>query len=165
MTTKGGQELEHFFKRRQETGQYLGEEEFKHIYGQIIASVLFCHSKTVYHSDLKPSNILVCYDENNQIQFKLADFGLARSLLDEHGSDGTLSAPCCTDYVATRWCAPRLRAPHRCTPTPRAPHRPRHHLVEIHLRDPGSLDAPPRGAATGEAVAARSWEVLGGEPV
>lgn len=30
---KGGQELEHFFKRMHETGEYLDEKEFKHIYG------------------------------------------------------------------------------------------------------------------------------------
>lgn len=62
---KGGQELEHFFKRMHETGEYLSEDEFKHIYGQIISSVLYCHSRTVYHSDLKPSNILVSYDKDD----------------------------------------------------------------------------------------------------
>ena len=33
---------------------------------------------------------------------KVADFGLARSVIDEEVT-GELQPPCCTDYVATRW--------------------------------------------------------------
>lgn len=42
---------------------------------QLCTAVAFCHSKNVFHRDLKPQNILVDADFN----IKLADFGLGRA--------------------------------------------------------------------------------------
>jgi len=62
---------------------------------QMLCALLYLHSAEIIHRDLKPSNILI----NSECKIKLADFGLARSVLpcdDE-------TAPIMTEYVATRW--------------------------------------------------------------
>lgn len=67
----------------------------RYIIYQTLKCLKYMHSAEVLHWDLKPSNILL----NAECHAKVADFGLARSLLQ--GDDD--SAPLLTDYVATRW--------------------------------------------------------------
>jgi mitogen-activated protein kinase 15 len=67
----------------------------QYIIYQILKALKFLHSAEIIHRDLKPSNILI----NSDVNIKLCDFGLARSLLT--GKDGSM--PILTDYVATRW--------------------------------------------------------------
>ena len=55
------------------------------------------HSAELVHRDMKPSNLLL----NSECLMKVADFGLARSLLQKRG-DGNVNNVL-TDYVATRW--------------------------------------------------------------
>lgn len=62
---------------------------------QILKSLLYLHSAEIIHRDLKPSNILI----NSECHVKLADFGLARSVLPYDNE----TAPIMTEYVATRW--------------------------------------------------------------
>lgn len=58
---------------------------------QILQGLQFLHEeKHCFHRDIKPENVLVSGDT-----IKLADFGLARSLID--------SNPQLTYYVSTRW--------------------------------------------------------------
>lgn len=63
---------------------------------QIAAAVAHCHSKGVIHRDIKPANILLtpltdpavlAPDDDSVFRFvpKLADFGLAKSLMEESG--------------------------------------------------------------------------------
>ena len=49
------------------------EKKCKEIYLQIINGITFCHSKNIYHRDIKLENLIV--DENNQI--KIIDFGFS----------------------------------------------------------------------------------------
>lgn len=57
--------------------------------------MLYLHTAEIIHRDLKPSNVLI----NSECLVKIADFGLARSVLPY--DDAT--APIMTEYVATRW--------------------------------------------------------------
>lgn len=79
---------------------------------QCLKALLYCHSGDLVHRDLKPSNLLL----NEECLCKVADFGLARSL--RALKQGEESASVLTDYVATRWCAPRRFS---LPPTPPSP--------------------------------------------
>lgn len=46
----------------------------KRVFTQLVDGVRFCHSRGVYHRDLKPDNILVSYDGAHA---RIADFGLS----------------------------------------------------------------------------------------
>lgn len=60
-----------------EQNWYIGNESIaKELLLQLIDAVEYCHSRSVYHCDLKPENIMV---SNNGACLKLADFGLASS--------------------------------------------------------------------------------------
>ena len=65
----------------------------RYIIYQTLKCLKYMHSAEVLHRDLKPSNILL----NAECHAKVADFGLARSLIS--GEDE--STPLLTDYVAT----------------------------------------------------------------
>jgi len=53
------------------------EEEARHLFGQIVRGVSFCHSLGVAHRDLKPENILIERGGGDQITIRVADFGLS----------------------------------------------------------------------------------------
>ena len=74
----------------------LEESHKKYIIYQILKGIKYLHSGDLVHRDLKPSNILM----NVDCLAKIADFGLARSLLSQ---DQDSSEPMNTEYVATRW--------------------------------------------------------------
>ena len=71
--------------------QYIMYQAFKALY--------YMHSAKLVHRDMKPSNLLL----NSECLMKVADFGLARSLVEEADSDGVTVLNAMTDYVATRW--------------------------------------------------------------
>jgi len=67
----------------------------RYIVYQTLKCLKYMHTAEVLHRDLKPSNILL----NAECHAKVADFGLARSLMQSDEE----ATPLLTDYVATRW--------------------------------------------------------------
>ncbi len=67
----------------------------RYIIYQLLKCLKYMHSAELLHRDLKPSNLLL----NSECHMKIADFGLARSLITKEAE----SQPLLTDYVATRW--------------------------------------------------------------
>jgi len=60
----------------------LNEPETLQIAIAVCKALIYLHQDDVFHRDLKPSNILVHVDSNNQMQVRLIDFGLSRTMLD-----------------------------------------------------------------------------------
>ena len=58
----------------------LAEKHKKYILYQTAKAMMYLHSAGLIHRDVKPSNILV----NEACDAKLCDFGLVRSIDDEH---------------------------------------------------------------------------------
>jgi len=93
----------------------LEEIHKQYIMYQSFKALMYMHSAQLVHRDMKPSNLLL----NSECLMKVADFGLARSLLSTKGdyapsSEGANTKmpdnpfyiddnPIMTDYVATRW--------------------------------------------------------------
>ncbi len=76
--------------------EILEEIHKKYIIYQILKAVKYMHSGELIHRDLKPSNILL----DSECKVKIADFGLARSLLNKEVDQ---NVQVLTEYVATRW--------------------------------------------------------------
>ena len=72
-----GESLAELMRRKKSSGETFTCEEVDDIITQIERGLAFLHDKGIVHRDLKPSNILIGRDG----AVKLADFGLARSLL------------------------------------------------------------------------------------
>lgn len=71
--------------------QYIMYQSFK--------ALRYMHSALLVHRDMKPSNLLL----NSECLMKVADFGLARSLISNETCPDNIKEPVLTDYVATRW--------------------------------------------------------------
>ena len=67
---------------------------------QLLKTMKDLHSAEILHRDMKPSNLLV----NSDCTMKVADFGLARSILSLDSEQAL--RPVLTDYIATRWYRP-----------------------------------------------------------
>jgi mitogen-activated protein kinase 15 len=92
----------------------LEEIHKQYIMYQAFKALLYMHSAELVHRDMKPSNLLL----NSECLMKVADFGLARSLLNTDEQPASKEGahtkmrdnpyyiddnPILTDYVATRW--------------------------------------------------------------
>ena len=80
----------------------LGEAEAERIAAQLCSALAYAHAAGVVHRDIKPENVLF----DAQSNARLADFGIARLLVDEHT---TLTAPLVV-LGTPRYMAPEARA-------------------------------------------------------
>lgn len=70
------------FDRIVDKGQY-SETESRRVMRRLLAAIYYLHEEqNVVHRDLKPENILLC-SRANDVQVKLTDFGLAKTVNDE----------------------------------------------------------------------------------
>jgi serine/threonine protein kinase len=81
----GKGDLEHYAKSQGK----LPEEFCKNLAYSVIQALSLLHEKGIAHRDLKLSNILI----NDEYDFKIADFGLAKA-----GIDGILVSCCGTPF-------------------------------------------------------------------
>ena len=79
----------------------LGEEEAERVARQLCSALAYAHAAGVVHRDIKPENVLF----DSQSNARLADFGIARLLVDEHT---TLTAPLVV-LGTPRYMAPEAR--------------------------------------------------------
>uniref|UniRef100_A0ACD5Z7A8 Uncharacterized protein n=1 Tax=Avena sativa TaxID=4498 RepID=A0ACD5Z7A8_AVESA len=87
---KGGELFNKTIKRK------LSEDAARRYFHQLISAVEYCHSRGVYHRDLKLENLLL--DENENL--KVSDFGLS-ALVESTRQDGLLHTTCGTlSYIA-----------------------------------------------------------------
>jgi len=76
----------------------LEEIHKQYIMAQAFKALKYMHSAHIVHRDLKPANLLL----NVDCLMKVADFGLARTLVDiQNGTPGR--GDTMTEYVASRW--------------------------------------------------------------
>ena len=59
---------------------YWTEDQVKSVFKQCLYGLKYMHSRKLVHRDLKPQNILVNYLDDNRLDVKLCDFGLARCI-------------------------------------------------------------------------------------
>jgi len=78
------------------SGQPLTDQHFQSFIYQTLCGLLYIHSASVLHRDLKPGNLLV----NADCELKICDFGLARGF---EADPNATNAGFMTEYVATRW--------------------------------------------------------------
>ncbi|XP_039623949.1 serine/threonine-protein kinase pim-2-like [Polypterus senegalus] len=75
----------------------MNEEKAKHAFRQIVQAVLHCHSRGVFHNDIKPNNIMY---QTTTGQIKLIDFGYGDLLHEEKYK----YAPGTLEYWPPEWC-------------------------------------------------------------
>ena len=78
----------------------LEEVHKQYVMYQAFKALMYMHSAKLVHRDMKPANLLL----NSECLMKVADFGLARSLLCATPGDPE-AHDVMTDYVATRYAA------------------------------------------------------------
>ena len=82
-----GSSLEQLMHGYVGSGDWFGREDGLDYLQQIVEALYYAHGKGIVHRDIKPSNILV----SNVGTVKIVDFGIARSMAVDVGSDDVAS--------------------------------------------------------------------------
>jgi eukaryotic-like serine/threonine-protein kinase len=83
-----GETLEHLIKRQGPLNVALALD----IAGQVAAALGAAQKEQIVHRDIKPTNIMLSFEQDNSVRVKVIDFGLARAASVSQ-SDPVLSAP------------------------------------------------------------------------
>jgi eukaryotic-like serine/threonine-protein kinase len=83
-----GETLEHLIKRQGPLNVALALD----IAGQVAAALGAAQKEQIVHRDIKPTNIMLSFEQDNSVRVKVIDFGLAR-VASVSQSDPALSAP------------------------------------------------------------------------
>lgn len=79
VTELAGIDLHQFMKHNK-----LSEKHVQKLNGNLVSALYYLHSSRVSHRDLKPQNILLNnYQNIDNMEAKLCDFGLARKMKSE----------------------------------------------------------------------------------
>ena len=72
----------------------LSDEQAKFVFTCLSNGIEHCHEKNIIHGDIKPSNVLLKLDKDNEIvDCRLSDFGLACQLKDYTSSNEVCGTP------------------------------------------------------------------------
>ncbi|CAI5463347.1 unnamed protein product [Closterium sp. Yama58-4] len=88
---QGGDYFDHIARKKR-----LSEGEAANIFRQVVVSVNAMHGKGFVHRDLKPENILIAKPashSNEDVEVKIADFGLAIPVHEGEGIKGVVGSP------------------------------------------------------------------------
>jgi serine/threonine protein kinase len=107
---KGGELFDAIQRRRSRNspkrqGQY-SESEAAVITSQILSALVALHDNNIVHRDVKPENIVLANDDDQELRVKLCDFGVARPLVPLNGetdfldADNSTNTTPGTDYYA-----------------------------------------------------------------
>ncbi|CAF3727822.1 unnamed protein product [Rotaria sp. Silwood1] len=70
-----GGSLDELIEKNRLNNKYLNEDILQDILHQLSDVLTFMHNNDLAHLDIKPSNIMLCYNINNEILYKLTDLG------------------------------------------------------------------------------------------
>ena len=92
-------------KYKEKYNKPFSEEIVQYLMKQIVTAIKYCHSKKILHRDIKPDNILIKFNseqEKNNIDMlkstvKIIDFGFARYLPDSEYASTVVGSPAYMD--------------------------------------------------------------------
>lgn len=56
------------------------EDDIKHVFSGLLEGLSYLHQNHIVHRDIKPMNVMIEYDANNQPTAKIIDFGISKNV-------------------------------------------------------------------------------------